>query len=144
VAARHDPFNLERFLKAQEGVYERALAELRRGRKESHWMWFVFPQIDGLGHSSTAKFYALKSREEAVAYLADPILGQRLRECVDALLGLEGRSVEEIFGYPDHLKLKSSITLFALVSSNPLPFEQVLAKYFQQQKDARTVELLGA
>jgi uncharacterized protein (DUF1810 family) len=98
-----DPFNLERFVKAQEGVYETALAELRRGRKESHWMWFVFPQLDGLGHSSTAKFYGIKSREEAAGYLSHPILGPRLRECVHALLGLHETTVEEIFGYPDHL-----------------------------------------
>ena len=108
--------SLERFVDAQRGVYPTALAELRAGAKRSHWMWFIFPQINGLGHSATTKFYALKSLEEARRYLAHPVLGPRLEECAQAVLAVEGRSVSEIFGYPDDLKLKSSMTLFARVA----------------------------
>ena len=113
VGPADDPFDLGRFIGAQDSVYERVLAELRDGRKRTHWMWFVFPQIDGLGHTSTARHYAIKSLAEARAYLDHPVLGKRLRECAEVLLAVEGRSASAIFGYPDDLKLCSSMTLFA-------------------------------
>jgi len=112
----NDRFDLNRFVEAQEEIYPRALAEIKLSRKRSHWMWFIFPQIDGLGHSSTARLYAIKSKEEAKAYLDHPVLGKRLIECSEALLKIKGKSAEEIFGYPDDLKLRSSMTLFASVS----------------------------
>src|SRR5580692_7930091 len=108
-----DRFDLERFVKAQAGVYEQACAELRAGRKRSHWMWFVFPQIRGLGSSEMAMRYAISGREEAWAYLDHPVLGLRLQECAGIVVELEGRTVEEIFGYPDDLKFHSSMTLFS-------------------------------
>jgi uncharacterized protein (DUF1810 family) len=141
--ATEDPFDLIRFVKAQDGVYERALAELRRGSKESHWMWFIFPQFEGLGHSSTSKHYAIKSVPEARAYLQHPLLGQRLRECCEALLKLKGTSAAEVFGYPDDLKLKSSVTLFAGVSDSDSVFARVLEQYFGGQPDPRTLELVA-
>ena len=110
-----DPFDLARFTSAQEGVYTRALAEIRNGDKRSHWMWFIFPQIDGLGFSSTAKHYAIKSPDEARQYLAHPLLGARLLECAEAVLAVEKRSASDIFGSPDDLKLKSCMTLFESV-----------------------------
>ena len=137
-----DPFDLSRFLKAQEPVYEHVLSELRRGQKRTHWMWFIFPQIDGLGFSATTKYYAIKSLEEARHYLAHPVLGVRLRECTETVLVVEGRSVSEIFGYPDDLKLKSSMTLFACVPNSPSVFDQVLDKYFRGERDAKTLALL--
>ena len=140
--AKADPFDLERFLKAQEGVYDQALAELRRGQKEGHWMWFIFPQIDGLGRSSTARFYAIKSLKEAEAYLGHPVLGTRLVECSKALLGLKGMAAAEIFGFPDELKLRSSMTLFAGISEADSVFARVLGQYFQGRPDLRTLELL--
>lgn len=139
-----DPFHLSRFVAAQQTTYEQALRELQRGRKDSHWMWFIFPQIDGLGSSSTARHYAIKSREEAQAYLAHPVLGPRLVECCDAILAVDGKSASAIFGYPDDLKLKSSATLFAQVAGRHLQFAQVLDKYFAGQIDQRTIELLSA
>lgn len=137
-----DPFDLTRFAKAQETVYDAVLSELRNGRKRSHWMWFVFPQIDGLAHSSTSKFYAVKSLDEARAYLNHPVLGERLNECARAVLAIENRSVSEIFGYPDDLKLKSSLTLFASVSDAQSVFASLLDKYFDGEQDSRTLELL--
>ncbi|MGZ5051125.1 MAG: DUF1810 domain-containing protein [Methylobacter sp.] len=136
-----DAYNLSRFTEAQQNSYRNALVELQAGRKQSHWMWFIFPQIDGLGHSATAKYYAIKSREEARQYLNHPVLGHRLLECVTALLSLEGRPAAEIFGYPDDLKLKSSMTLFAAVASEPL-FAEVLDKYYNGQRDMATLQLL--
>ena len=109
--APEDPFDLSRFVKAQDGVYERALKEIKRGEKQSHWMWFIFPQIDGLGSSSTARFYSVKSGPEAKAYLDHPLLGPRIIECSQVLLRIQGRSASDIFGYPDDLKLRSSMTL---------------------------------
>ena len=108
-----DPYNLSRFLQAQEDDYKEALSEIRNGRKRSHWMWYIFPQIDGLAFSSTSKHYAIKSIEEAKAYLAHPVLGPRLLECAQAVVDVEGRSAAEIFGSPDDLKLRSCATLFA-------------------------------
>ena len=137
-----DPFDLSRFLKAQEPVYARVLSELRSGQKRTHWMWFIFPQIDGLGFSATTEYYAIKSLEEARQYLNHPVLGARLLECAETVLAVEGRSVSEIFGYPDDLKLKSSMTLFACVPNSPSVFDQVLDKYFRCERDAKTLALL--
>ncbi len=142
VTGPDDLFDLDRFVQAQEEVYPRALAELKLGRKRSHWMWFIFPQIDGLGYSSTAKFYAIKSKDEAKAYLDHPLLGKRLRECGEALLKIEGKSAAEIFAYPDDLKLRSSMTLFASASGAESVFSRVLAQYFGDEPDQRTLELL--
>jgi len=138
-----DPFDLARFTNAQEAVYDRALAEIRGGDKRSHWMWFIFPQIDGLGFSSTAKHYAIKSPEEARQYLAHPVLGPRLLECAEAVFAVEGRSASEFFGSPDDLKLKSCMTLFESVSGQDSVFGRVLDKYYQGKRDTRTQEILG-
>ncbi len=137
-----DPYNLTRFTEAQEKVYPRALAELQNGRKRSHWMWFIFPQIDGLGFSSTAKFYAIKSRDEAKAYLDHPVLGARLQECTEAVLANQDRSISEIFGYPDDLKFKSSMTLFEAVAGPGSVFEQAIDQCLGGQRDSRTLDLL--
>ncbi len=138
-----DPFNLSRFVAAQAGDYERALAEIKGGWKRTHWMWYVFPQFEGLGSSPTAQRYAIKSVEEARAYLAHPVLGPRLVECAEAALGVQGRTATEIFGSPDDLKLRSSATLFAAVSPPGSVFEQVLAKYYGGRHDERTLRLMG-
>ena len=137
-----DPFDLNRFTTAQQNIYDNALAELRNGRKRSHWMWFIFPQIDGLGSSPTSKYYSIKSQEEARQYLNHPVLGKRLSECAEAVFSIEGRSISEIFGYPDNLKLKSSMTLFAYVSPPCSVFAHVLSKYFNGARDALTLQLL--
>jgi uncharacterized protein (DUF1810 family) len=138
-----DPYNLNRFVKAQENDYQRALAEIRSGCKQSHWMWYIFPQFDGLGFSPTSKRYSIKSLAEARAYLGHPVLGPRLRECAEAVLGVEGRSAFEIFGSPDDLKLRSYATLFAHVSPAGSVFERLLDKYYQGEPDSQTVRLLG-
>jgi uncharacterized protein (DUF1810 family) len=135
-------FDLDRFVQAQETHYDRALDEIRSGRKRTHWMWFIFPQVAGLGTSTTAEFYAIRSRAEAEAYLQHPVLGPRLEECFQALLAVEGRSASEIFGYPDDLKLRSSATLFAAVAPPGSVFEQVIDKYFDGERDERTIRLL--
>lgn len=137
-----DPFDLNRFLTAQKPVYAQALAEIKRGEKRSHWMWFIFPQIDGLGFSATSKHYAIKSREEAQAYLNHPVLGARLRECAEAAEAVTGRTAPQIFGSPDDMKLKSSATLFAAVSESGSVFERLLTKYFQGERDSKTLALL--
>jgi uncharacterized protein (DUF1810 family) len=134
--------DLQRFVDAQEGVHEQALAELTAGHKRGHWMWFVFPQLDGLGSSPTARRYAIRDLAEARAYLAHPVLGPRLVECAEALLRHDGRSAEEILGYPDDLKLRSSMTLFARAADDPGPFEAVLDRYYEGP-DLRTLQLLG-
>ena len=139
---RGDPIDLRRFVSAQEPVYAAVIAELRAGRKRTHWMWFIFPQIDGLGHSATTIYYAIKSLAEARQYLAHPVLGARLIECAEAALTVEGRSAAEIFGYPDDLKLKSSMTLFAQVAEPGSAFARVLNKYFHGEADPRTLALL--
>jgi uncharacterized protein (DUF1810 family) len=136
------PGELSRFLKAQHEEYAKALAEIRSGRKRSHWMWYIFPQIEGLGQSSTAQFYAIKGIEEARAFLAHPVLGSRLRECVEAVLSVEGKTAEEIFGFPDVLKLRSCATLFARVSEPGSLFEQLLQKYYGGAADEATLKLL--
>ena len=137
-----DEFDLSRFTSAQDGVYDRALAELRDGHKQTHWMWFVFPQLDGLGHSTTAKRYSIKNIEEATHYLNHPVLGRRLLECTQAVCAIEGRSVSEIFGYPDDLKFKSSMTLFARLKDPGSVFDRALDKYFHGRQDNMTLQLL--
>lgn len=137
-----DPYNLDRFLRAQENDYERALAEIRTGRKQSHWMWYIFPQLEGLGSSPTSRVYSVKSAAEAAAYLRHPVLGPRLSACCEAALGLEGRSASQIFGSPDDVKLKSSATLFAHVSPPHSVFERIVEKYFDGQRDDSTLRLL--
>ena len=139
---RADPYRLERFLDAQEGVIERVLVELRQGRKRSHWMWFIFPQIRGLGSSPMAIEFAISCRQEASAYLAHPILGSRLRQCTELVNRIEGASIAEIFGYPDELKFRSSMTLFANSTPDNKPFEDALKKYFEGEPDPRTLERL--
>ena len=140
----NDPFNLQRFVSAQDqhDTYKNARKELLNGRKETHWIWFIFPQVDGLGYSPTSKLYAIKSRVEAQQYLEHPILGKRLRECVEILLKLQGRSASQVFGSPDDMKLKSSMTLFAAVQSQEPAFAGVLDKYFQGKRDITTIQLL--
>ncbi len=138
-----DPFDLGRFIQAQERQYDQALAEITSGRKRSHWMWFVFPQFEGLGASSLSRHYSIKSAAEAKAYLAHPVLGSRLVECAEALLRVEGRSAADIFGSPDDVKLRSSATLFASVSQDGSVFHRVLDKYFDGRLDDRTLRLMA-
>lgn len=139
----NDPYHLNRFVQAQQDDFERALAEITSGNKRTHWMWYIFPQLDGLAFSSTAKHYAIKSIEEAKAYLAHPVLGRRLLECAEAAMGVEGRSATEIFGSPDDLKLRSCATLFACVSPPGSVFDQLLQKYYRGERDGKTLKLLG-
>ena len=134
---------LDRFVEAQRSSYDGALAEIRRGRKTSHWMWYIFPQIEGLGFSPTSIHYAIRGADEARAYLAHPVLGPRLLACAEAALGVEGRSAHDIFGSPDDLKLRSSATLFAAVSPPGSPFHRLIEKYFPDGPDGRTLALLG-
>lgn len=142
MSERADPYDLNRFVRAQEHDFARALAEIRAGRKQSHWMWYVFPQIDGLGSSTMAKLYAIKSIAEAEAYLAHPVLGPRLIECAEAALAVEGKSASDVFGSPDDMKLRSSATLFAHVSPPGSVFERILAKYFHGKPDDKTLGLV--
>jgi len=139
-----DPHQLHRFLEAQDqgGTYDRALAELRAGRKRSHWMWFVFPQIEGLGHSEMSQAYAIASIAEARAYLDHPVLGSRLRECTRALLQVSGRSAAEILGSIDAVKLQSSMTLFARAEPGEPLFQQLLDQYYGGDGDEATEQLL--
>jgi len=138
-----DTSSLERFVTAQEPLYADVLAELRNFRKTSHWMWFIFPQIAGLGHSSTARFYAIQSLEEARAYLAHPVLGPRLRECTGLVNAARGRTAAEIFGYPDDLKFRSSMTLFAHAApENNQEFLNALWRYYNGEFDRKTIDLL--
>ncbi len=139
-----DPHDLRRFLLAQDGACATALAELRSGRKRSHWMWFVFPQFAGLGSSATSRHFAIRSADEARAYLAHPVLGPRLVECADAVLAVTGRSAHEIFGSPDDQKLRSSATLFASVSPPGSVFERLLDTYFGGRRDDATLRLIGS
>jgi uncharacterized protein (DUF1810 family) len=136
-----DLFDLRRFLDGQEGAYQQALSEIRRGRKTSHWMWYVFPQIRGLGFSAMAERYAISSAAEAEAYLRHPVLGRRLVECFEAVLEVEGRSAHDIFGSPDDLKLRSCATLFAAVSPAGSVFHRLLDKYFEGEPDEKTLVL---
>ena len=138
-----DPYDLTRFLDAQEDDYEQALSEIKAGRKYTHWMWYIFPQMDGLGFSSTAKRYVIRSVDEARAYLAHPVLGLRLVECAEAALRVEGRTATELFGSPDDLKLRSCATLFACVSPPGSVFDRLLEKYYRGERDSNTLRLLG-
>lgn len=138
-----DAYNLSRFLRAQEDDFEQSLAEIKAGKKRTHWMWYIFPQFDGLAFSSTSKHYSIKSVEEARAYLDHPVLGPRLLECAEAVVGVEGRSATEIFGSPDDLKLQSCATLFACVSPPGSVFERLLEKYYGSRRDDKTLHLLG-
>ena len=138
-----DPFDLERFVQAQDAVMDGVRRELRAGRKRTHWMWFVFPQATGLGASPTAQHYAIQSRAEAEAYLAHPLLGARLQECARALLAVNGRTAEQIMGFPDHLKLQSSMTLFAALAGSGSPFAAVLERYYEGKRCPRTLAFLS-
>ena len=137
-----DPFDLNRFIEAQEAVYDRALSELRNGRKETHWMWFIFPQIAGLGTSPMSHRYSIRSVAEARAYLDHPILGPRLIECGNAVLAVENRSATEILGKPDDMKMKSCATLFEYVSQSENIFTEILIKYYDRKRDSRTLDLI--
>jgi uncharacterized protein (DUF1810 family) len=139
----HDPYNLDRFVTAQAALYDAVVAELRVGRKRSHWMWFVFPQLAGLGRSATARHYAIGSLDEAAAYLAHPLLGARLRQCCALVAAVDGRSAHQIFGDPDDLKFHSSLTLFARAAPAEPLFRQCLDKYFDGAPDAGTLDLLA-
>ena len=136
-----DPHDLRRFVEAQENDYEHALSEIRSGRKRSHWMWYVFPQLAGLGMSATSQHYAVKSLAEAEAYLAHPVLGPRLIACAEAVLRIDGRSALEILGSPDDMKLRSCATLFAYVSPEGSVFHRVIDKYCDGQPDEKTLSL---
>lgn len=137
-----DPYNLQRFVDAQDPEYARVCSELRKGRKEGHWMWYIFPQIKGLGKSELSKKFAISSREEAHAYLEHPILGARLRECTGLVLNIHGRSIEKIFGDPDYLKFRSSMTLFVRIASDKSIFMNAIEKYYGGKFDPLTVERL--
>jgi uncharacterized protein (DUF1810 family) len=138
-----DPFDLARFVQAQERDYADAISEIRSGRKRSHWMWYIFPQFEGLGFSATSRQYSIKSVAEAEAYLRHPVLGPRLLECAQAAVAIEGRSALDVFGSPDDMKLRSSATLFASVSPAGSVFEQLLERYFAGQPDEKTRRLLA-
>jgi len=137
-----DPYTLSRFTRAQETKYGRVLAEVKDGRKETHWMWYIFPQIKGLGRSSKSEFYAIEHIEEALEYLRHPVLGVRLFECTEAVLAITGRSAHDVFGSPDDSKLRSCMTLFEFVSEPGSIFVSVLGKYFNGCGDDRTLNLL--
>lgn len=137
----NDEINLDRFIDAQENDYERALSEIRNGRKESHWMWYIFPQVQGLGTSQTSRLYAIKDMREAKAFLAHPVLGERLVRICNELLKIRSNDALQIFGGPDQLKLKSSMTLFSCLNMHPV-FDLVLDKFFQGRKDDRTLSIL--
>jgi uncharacterized protein (DUF1810 family) len=137
-----DAFDLHRFVEAQDPVYEQVLSELRAGRKTSHWMWFVFPQVAGLGFSAMARRYSISGRAEAAAYAAHPVLGTRLRECTQLVNAIEGRSAHEIFGSPADLKFRSSMTLFAECAADPALFREALRKYFGGEADPLTLARL--
>ncbi len=138
-----DLFDLQRFIEAQAIVYENVIFELNFGKKKTHWMWYIFPQIEGLGNSDMATKYSIKSLDEAVAYVNNPILGQRLKECTKKVLFIEGKSIDDIFDYPDNLKFKSCMTLFALVSQPNSIFSDALKKYFFGEQDNETLSLVG-
>ena len=142
MSGNHDRYALQRFVDAQDRVYDTVLAELRNGAKRSHWIWFVFPQLLGLGRSATAQHYGISSLEEARAYLAHPVLGPRLRDCTRLVAATDGRSVDEIFGWPDNLKVRSSMTLFSHATDDNGDFRAVLDKFYAGEDDPATVELL--
>lgn len=138
-----DPYDLQRFVDAQDPVISQVKDELRSGRKRSHWMWFVFPQVEGLGSSRMARRYAIGSRAAAEAYLNHPVLGPRLRECTELATAIEGRSATEVFGSPDDRKFRSSMTLFEAVADDPAPFETALARYYDGDRDGATLRFLS-
>ena len=137
-----DIYNLQRFLDAQESIYEEVLEELKQGRKTSHWMWYIFPQIKGLGRTSTAQHFAISSLEEAKAYLKNSILESRLRECTRLVLEIDNRNIKQIFGHPDYLKFRSSMTLFLYATKDNKIFNDALLKYFEGQPDQLTLDIL--
>lgn len=137
-----DPFNLQRFIDAQKSTFEAASEELRKGRKTGHWIWYIFPQLQGLGRSAMSQEYGIASLEEARAYVTHPTLGPRLREITSIVNAIEGRTIHEIFGYPDDMKFRSSMTLFARATQENAEFVQALQKYFAGQSDQLTVSLL--
>ena len=143
MTSSNDPHDLERFVEAQDPVIEQVKEELLSGRKRTHWMWFVFPQVAGLGKSRKAQRYAISSREEAEAYLSHPMLGPRLRECTDIVNGLEGHTANQIFGSPDDLKFRSSMTLFDTITDGTTPFRTALKKYYDDQPDQKTLQFLA-
>ena len=143
MGSANGPFNLKRFVDAQDPVYDRVRSELTAGEKRSHWMWFIFPQIEGLGYSAMAARYAITSMEEAKAYLKHPVLGPRLIECTELVNRIAGRSINDVLGYPDDLKFRSSMTLFAKVAPDNELFKQAIQKYFAGEYDRRTEELLS-
>lgn len=143
-APNSDPYNLTRFVAAQEKTYEQALDEIKAGRKTSHWMWFIFPQLRGLGFSAMSKRYAISGLEEATAYLGHPLLGARLVTCAEAMLLRDSYSATEILGSPDDMKLQSSATLFAAVAQPETVFTDLLQRYFDGQRDAKTLQLLAS
>ena len=138
----NDPYDLQRFVEAQNSCFERVCGELRAGRKQSHWMWFIFPQLQGLGSSPMAIRYAISSKQEAAAYLDHPILGPRLRHCAELVVNVEGHSIKQIFGQPDDLKFRSSMTLFANARPEDKIFNEALQKYFAGQPDQLTIDRL--
>jgi uncharacterized protein (DUF1810 family) len=138
----NDPYDLQRFVDAQNPAFEQVWAELRAGQKQGHWMWFIFPQLRGLGHSQMAIKFAVSSRDEAEAFLKHRVLGPRLRECTRLVVLVEGRSINQIFGYPDDLKFRSSMTLFASATSENQIFKDALQKYFAGELDRLTIERL--
>lgn len=141
-ADTQDRFNLKRFIAAQNSCYDNVIKELTQGKKVSHWIWFIFPQIDGLGHSSTAKKYAIKSIQEAEAYLRDPVLGERLIECTRLVMRIENSNTQKIFGYPDYLKFHSSMTLFASLKQSPDIFHEALLKFYDGVADKSSMDIL--
>ena len=138
----HIDNNLLRFLEAQQSIYSNVVKELQNGNKTTHWMWFIFPQIDGLGHSATAKYYSIKTIEEAKEYLMHPILGKRLLECTNIIAGIENKTADEIFGYIDTIKLRSCMTLFNFIAPQQKVFAAVLKKYFNGEEDEQTLSIL--
>lgn len=143
MSSSSDPHNLQRFVEAQDPVIEQVKQELQSGRKQSHWMWFIFPQVEGLGRSPTAQKYAISSREEAEAYLSHPVLGQRLRECTEMTNAIEERTANEIFASPDELKFRSSMTLFDAVAADSTPFRTALKRYCDDEPDEKTINFLS-
>ncbi|QDV44045.1 hypothetical protein Enr13x_39060 [Stieleria neptunia] len=141
--ANDDPFDLARFVSAQRDCYEQALSEIECGQKRTHWMWFVFPQLRGLGFSSTARLYGISGIDEARAYLAHPVLGTRLMDCCEAMLSVPDRTAAEILGPPDDLKLRSCATLFASIAGEDSVFQRILDRFFDGKSDQRTLHLLG-
>lgn len=137
-----NPYNLQRFTDAQQTDYDIALAEIKKGKKRSHWMWYIFPQIQGLGFSETSKYYAIQNKEEAMAYMRHPVLGSRLIAICQVLLQLAEKNAGNIFGYPDDMKLKSSMTLFASLPNADAVFQAVLNKFFNGKKDEKTMQIL--